>query len=55
MSDIALMKFEFIVDGPPVSQQTRRRSRLREWKLEVRREAEKYWTSEQKIATGAVN
>lgn len=54
MSDIALMKFEFIVDGPPVSQQTRRRERLRAWKLEVRREAEKYWTSEQKIATGAV-
>lgn len=48
------MKFEFIVDGPPVSQQTRRRERLREWKLEVRREAEKYWISGQKIATGAV-
>jgi Holliday junction resolvase RusA-like endonuclease len=49
-----LTKFEFIVDGPPVSQQTRRRERLKEWKIVVRQEAEKYWSSEQKIATGPV-
>lgn len=36
--------FEFIIDGPPVSQQTRRRARLHAWKEEVRREAEKYWS-----------
>jgi Holliday junction resolvase RusA-like endonuclease len=54
MSEIALMKFEFIVDGPPVSQQTRRRERLREWKVTVRREAEKYWTDEQKMFAGLV-
>lgn len=48
------MKFEFIVDGPPVSQQTRRRERLREWKVTVRREAENYWTNEQKMFTGLV-
>jgi crossover junction endodeoxyribonuclease RusA len=49
-----LIKFEFIVDGPPVSQQTRRRERLRAWKLAVRQEAERYWTLEQKPATGLV-
>ncbi|MBE9146088.1 RusA family crossover junction endodeoxyribonuclease [Planktothrix mougeotii LEGE 06226] len=48
------MKFEFIVDGPPVSQQTRRRERLREWKATVRQEAEKYWSSDQQTATGFV-
>ncbi len=36
-------KFEFIVDGPPVSQQIRRRERLREWQAKVREEAEIYW------------
>lgn len=49
-----LSKFEFIVDGPPVSQQTRRRERLREWKATVRQEAEKYWSSDQQTATGFV-
>jgi Holliday junction resolvase RusA-like endonuclease len=49
-----LTKFEFIVDGPPVSQQTRRRERLKEWKKTVRQEAEKYWSSEQKTAMGDV-
>ncbi|WP_156093263.1 RusA family crossover junction endodeoxyribonuclease [Planktothrix serta] len=49
-----MSKFEFIVDGPPVSQQTRRRERLREWKATVRQEAEKYWSSEQQTATGLV-
>ena len=42
------------MDGPPVSQQTRRRERLRAWKIVVRQEAEKYWSSEQKAATGLV-
>jgi Holliday junction resolvase RusA-like endonuclease len=49
-----LTKFEFIVDGPPVSQQTRRRERLKEWKTTVRQEAEKYWSSKQKTAMGDV-
>lgn len=49
-----MKKFEFIVDGPPVSQQTRRRERLNVWKTTVRQEAEKYWSSEQKIITGMV-
>ncbi|MDM9383928.1 RusA family crossover junction endodeoxyribonuclease [Chlorogloeopsis sp. ULAP01] len=46
--------FEFIVDGPPVSQQTRRREKLRLWKTLVRQEAQKYWSPEQKIATGLI-
>lgn len=42
------------MDGPPVSQQTRRRERLRDWKMVVRQEAEKYWSLGQKAATGLV-
>jgi Holliday junction resolvase RusA-like endonuclease len=52
-----LTRFEFIVDGPPVSQQARKRgkgNRLQDWKKTVRQEAEKYWSSEQKTATGLV-
>ena len=49
-----MSKFEFIVDGPAVSQQARRRARLREWKATVRQEAEKYWSSDQQTATGFV-
>ncbi|MEH2123511.1 RusA family crossover junction endodeoxyribonuclease [Nostoc sp.] len=52
-----MIRFEFIVDGPPVSQQARNRgkgNRLQAWKNTVRQEAEKYWSSEQKIATGWV-
>lgn len=53
-SESALTRFEFIVDGPPVSQQTRRRERLKTWKTAVRQEAEKYWSAEQKTAIGPV-
>lgn len=49
-----MTRFEFIVDGPPVSQQTRRRERLRAWKIVVRQEAEKYWSAGQKTATGLI-
>lgn len=42
------------MDGPPVSQQTRRRDRLKAWKAIVRQEAEKYWSSSQPPATGLV-
>lgn len=42
------------MDGPPVSQQTRRRERLRAWKIVVRQEAEKYWSPGQKVATGLI-
>ncbi|MEH2026254.1 RusA family crossover junction endodeoxyribonuclease [Nostoc sp.] len=52
-----MTRFEFIVDGPPVSQQARKRSKgnsIQDWKTTVRQEAEKYWSSEQKTATGLV-
>jgi crossover junction endodeoxyribonuclease RusA len=52
-----LTRFEFIVNGPPVSQQARKRgkgNRLQDWKKTVGEEAEKYWSSEQKTATGLV-
>ena len=42
------------MDGPPVSQQTRRRDRLRAWQATVRQEAEKYWSSGQPPTTGLV-
>lgn len=35
--------FEFFVEGPPLSQQTRNPARLREWKEFVRGEAAKLW------------
>ncbi|MGH7717964.1 MAG: RusA family crossover junction endodeoxyribonuclease [Gemmatimonadaceae bacterium] len=44
--------FEFIVNGPPVSQQTRRRVRLHEWKRVVRAAAEQYWPPEQRPFAG---
>ncbi|MCY4373778.1 MAG: RusA family crossover junction endodeoxyribonuclease [Spirochaetaceae bacterium] len=40
------MPFEFVIDGPPVSQQTRRRSRVREWTQEVQNVAESRWDTE---------
>ena len=49
-----MTRFEFVVDGLPISQQTRRRERLKAWKTTVRQEPEKYWWSEQKTATGLV-
>jgi Holliday junction resolvase RusA-like endonuclease len=38
-----MLPFELIIYGVPVSQQTRRRDRLHEWKMFVRKEAEEYW------------
>ncbi|MEH2154409.1 RusA family crossover junction endodeoxyribonuclease [Nostoc sp.] len=52
-----MTRFEFIVNGRPVSLQARKRgkgNRLQDWKKTVRQEAEKYWSSEQKTATGLV-
>lgn len=40
-----MRSFEFLIRSRPVSQQTRRRDRLREWKTFVRREAMRYWAS----------
>lgn len=40
-----MIPFEFSVDGPPVSLQTKRRSRLQAWKAKVRREADAAWNN----------
>jgi Holliday junction resolvase RusA-like endonuclease len=50
----SLERFEFILDGPPVSQQTRRRERLHAWKLFVRGEAAKRWPQGQLPFLGPV-
>jgi crossover junction endodeoxyribonuclease RusA len=38
-----MLPFEFTVEGPPVSQQTRRRDRLPPWRATVRAAAENLW------------
>jgi Holliday junction resolvase RusA-like endonuclease len=38
-----VLPFEFVIAGPPVSQQTRRRRRLRLWIESVRAEAFRHW------------
>ena len=49
-----MLPFEFVIDGPPVSQQTRRRERVRQWRDEVRRVAEQYWPAEELPVTGPI-
>jgi crossover junction endodeoxyribonuclease RusA len=48
------VRFEFVIDGPPVSQQARRRENLRAWQAKVRHEAEKNWPLEQSPTSGLV-
>jgi len=40
-----MIPFDFIVEGPPVSQQTRNRARLQAWKQIVRQAAALYWNA----------
>jgi crossover junction endodeoxyribonuclease RusA len=49
-----MQPFEFLIRSRPVSQQTRRRARLREWKAFVRQEAEHYWRPTHAPADGPV-
>ena len=49
-----MLPFEFVIDGPPVSQQTRRRERVRQWRDEVRRVAEQYWPTGELPVTGPI-
>jgi crossover junction endodeoxyribonuclease RusA len=44
--------FEFVIDGPPVSQQTRRRHRYREWIERIRGFAEAAWPTGAPPLTG---
>lgn len=38
-----MIPFDFVIEGPPVSQQTRNRARLKAWQLAVRNAAIAYW------------
>jgi crossover junction endodeoxyribonuclease RusA len=49
-----MLPFEFIVDGPPVSRQARRRERVRQWRDEVRRIAEQQWPIGELPALGRI-
>lgn len=42
----SMLPFEFTVEGPPVSQQTRRRERLHSWRETVRAAAVERWPAE---------
>jgi Holliday junction resolvase RusA-like endonuclease len=41
-----MLPFEFVVDGPPMSYQTRNTARLRTWQQTVRAAAAQRWPSE---------
>ena len=49
-----MLPFEFVIDGPPVSQQTRRRERLRTWINEVQNEAKQHWSLDALPITGLI-
>ena len=38
-----VLPFEFIIDGPPVSSQRKRKNSIQRWKDRVKREAGKHW------------
>lgn len=42
-----MLPFEFTVDGPPLSHQTKNRTKLRVWRDAVRNAALRYWPLEQ--------
>ena len=44
------LPFEFVIGGPPVSQQTRRRERVREWTTEVRGAAVRTWDTDPPVS-----
>ena len=48
------LPFEFFVLGRPASQQTRRRGLVREWRAQVRGEAERSWNNEDAPQGGAL-
>jgi crossover junction endodeoxyribonuclease RusA len=49
-----LAGFEFIIAGPPVSQQARRRERLRAWVDAIREEAQRSWPRDDQPADGPI-
>lgn len=49
-----MLPFEFVIDGPPVSQQTRRREKLRTWISEVQNEAKRHWPTDELPNSGLI-
>ena len=49
-----MLLLEFVIDGPPVSQQARRRERVRQWRDAVRRVAEQHWRAGELPGTGPI-
>ena len=49
-----MLPFEFVVEGPPVSQQTRRKARRRAWVDELRRRAMSRWTTGEPPVVGPI-
>lgn len=49
-----MLPFEFVIEGPPVSQQTRRRARRRAWVDELRRSAMSRWPTDAPPAVGPI-
>jgi crossover junction endodeoxyribonuclease RusA len=49
-----MLPFEFIVEGPPLSQQTRSPARLRAWRATVRAAASARWPQGQPAVTGSL-
>jgi Holliday junction resolvase RusA-like endonuclease len=49
-----MLPFEFVIGGPPVSQQTRRRSRRRAWVEEIRKTIMERWPADEPPALGPV-
>jgi crossover junction endodeoxyribonuclease RusA len=49
-----VLPFEFVIDGPPVSQQARRRERVRQWRDTVPRSAEQHWPPVELPVTGPI-
>ncbi|MGH6899573.1 MAG: RusA family crossover junction endodeoxyribonuclease [Geminicoccaceae bacterium] len=49
-----MLPFEFVIEGPPVSQQTRRRARRRAWADHVRRRAMSHWPADEPPALGPI-
>ena len=48
------LPFEFVVNGPPVSAQARRRLRVHNWVETVRQEAMNYWPTGEAPVAGAI-
>ena len=49
-----MLPFEFVIAGPPVSQQTRRRARRRVWVIELEAAIMSRWPADEMPALGPV-